>query len=93
MTSTIRLLLAQIARFEKQHKAGLTPSCTALAEFFDTAREARHELDALERGVQPPPPSASSGLMLERVEGVPLRMTLEFAPTARAVLEALPRGA
>lgn len=49
MTANIRILLAQIATFEAQHKAGLNPPVTALAEFFDQARLCRLDLQALDR--------------------------------------------
>lgn len=54
MTGNIRILLAQIATFEAQHKAGLTPPVTALAEFFDTARLAKLDVETFDRGVALP---------------------------------------
>lgn len=95
MTNSMRILLAQIATFEAQHKAGITPPCSALAEFFDTARLARLDVDAFDRGLALPdeaplaPPRAP--LTFDRVdEGVvELRATVPLAPMARAVLERL----
>lgn len=54
MTDSIRRLLAQIATFEAQSKAGLTPLPGELIEFFETAREARRDVRALESGMLPP---------------------------------------
>lgn len=63
MTSNIRILLAQIATFEQQHKAGLNPPCSALAEFFETARLARLDVDAVDRGfVDAPRPLRTVGI-------------------------------
>jgi hypothetical protein len=54
MTNSIRRLLAQIATFEAQSKAGLTPLPGELIEFFETAREARRDVRALDSGMLPP---------------------------------------
>jgi hypothetical protein len=102
MTSNIRILLAQIATFEQQHRAGLNPGCSALAEFFETARLARMDVDAVDRGFEPPgapvkavlpagmpprPTSAAVERLIDQVVELTARVPLPVM--ARAVLDQL----
>ncbi len=92
--TNIRSLLAQIATFEQQHRAGLTPPCSALAEFFETARAARQDVEAIDSGLTSPGaarvPSARP-VALERFDGPAVELTarVPVAVMARAVLEQL----
>lgn len=99
MTTNIRALLTQIARFEKQQLAGVTPPVADLTEFFETARQARLEVAALDAGLRPP---AIGAPLLPPLQSAPLRF-VQLDPTrrvqfpvslplaARIVLEELPR--
>jgi hypothetical protein len=99
---SMRILLSQIATFEMQHRAGLNPSCGALSEFFETAREARRELDAVTAGLVPPPAPAAplsaarhgDELLLEPLgaeEAIRLYADVPVGRVARALLVALGR--
>lgn len=99
MTSNVRILLAQIAVFEQQHRAGLNPPVTALTEFFDQARLVRLDIDALDRGLvaDPAPAFSRRGALLERVgvdddTAVVLRASVPIATVARLVLDELQRA-
>lgn len=103
ITASIRILLAQIATFEQQHRAGLNPPCSALAEFFETAREARLDVEAIDRGLWPgalqgvrqadavPAPAPVTKATFERVGDVRLPGG-EVARFAKALLDALDRS-
>jgi hypothetical protein len=93
MTPSVRILLSQIATFEMQHRAGITPSCGALCEFFETAKEARRELDAVDRGLVPPA-SRVPPLELERLDSadaIRCQVDVPVGRVARALLVALGR--
>lgn len=95
MTSNIRILLAQIGTFEAQHKAGLNPPCTALAEFFETARLARLDVEAFDRELAPPDArrvvTPREPLALERLDdrSVEVFARIPLPVVARAVLNEL----
>lgn len=96
MTGNIRILLAQIATFEAQHRAGLNPPVAALAEFFDTARLARLDLEAFDGGMplaeeRPLRRQSASTPTFERVHGdvVELTARVPLSMMARAVLDQL----
>jgi hypothetical protein len=99
MTSSIRALLAQIATFEAQSKAGLTPLPGEMIEFFETARIARVDVRAFDTGLVPPsedqamPPRAP--VAFEQLEGgvVELTARVPLPSMARAVLDELGRHA
>lgn len=90
MTGNIRILLAQIATFEAQHKAGLTPPVTALAEFFDTARLAKLDVESFDRGMVQPSdrevPSLSAPLQRYDEEMVALITRMPLPLLTRAVI-------
>jgi len=100
VTPSIRVLLSQIATFEQQHRAGITPSWFALAEFFAAAREVQAEVDALDRGLTPPPAAprvgrttSMDGFALEGVDdAVSVRVDVPIGRVARALLVALGRA-
>jgi hypothetical protein len=95
MTTSIRRLLDQIATFEAQNKAGLTPLPGELVDFFQTAREARIDVRVFDTGMTPPPQTEqvppAAPLAFERVEGdsIELRASVPIPVVARAVLDAM----
>ncbi len=94
MTKNIRALLAQIATFEAQSKAGLTPLPVEMVEFFETARLARLDVRAADTGMVPDaaPAPTRAPLALERLEGVlELTARVPLPVMARAVLDELDR--
>lgn len=56
MTPAVRNLLTQIRQFEQLHRAGLVPTVCAMSDFFETAREARADVEAFDRGLTPATP-------------------------------------
>lgn len=96
-TTSLRALLAQIATFEQQQRAGINPGPAALAEFFDTARDARLELDAVDRAGdarQAAPAARPAMANLERLEGdFTIRVSAPLARVAVGVLNELQRVA
>jgi hypothetical protein len=97
MTKNIRALLAQIATFEAQSKAGLTPLPVEMVEFFETARLARLDVRAADTGMVPDAqvPPARDTVTLERLDGQVLELTarVPLPVMARAVLDELDRQA
>jgi hypothetical protein len=94
MTANVRALLAQIATFEAQNKAGLTPLPGELIEFFETARQARLDVRAFDNGMPLPgerPTLEQLASALERVNGdvVELTARVPIGVMARAVLDKL----
>lgn len=97
MTGNVRILLAQIAVLEQQHRAGINPLCTELGAFFDTARLARQDIAAIDAGMTPDPcptrlaPAVVSRTTFERVADVRIPGG-EVARFAKALLDALGRS-
>jgi hypothetical protein len=99
MTTSIRILLAQIATFEQQHRAGLNPGCGALSEFFDTAKQAREDVAAFDHGLTPPSAPSQPTSFVPRAplafepvdEAIQVRVDVPVGRVARALLVALGR--
>lgn len=93
MTQNIRSLLAQIAIFEAQNKAGITPLPGELVEFFETAKLARLDVRAHDTGMAFPGQvhTVSPPLALERLDGrsVEVFARVPLPLIARAVLDEL----
>ncbi len=92
MTADLKILLDTIDRLKAQHRAGITPHYGQLDDLFESAAAVRRDLAAIAAGLTPPAARVSGRLTLEQVQGAPIRMTVEYAQAARAVLEALPRA-
>lgn len=89
MTADLKILLDTIDQLKAQHRAGITPSYGQLDDLFESAAAVRRDLAAIAAGTTPPTRRQSEPLTLERVPSVPIRMTVDSAVMARAVLEGL----
>lgn len=93
MTNSIRRLLTQVATFEAQSKAGLTPLPGEMIEFFETAREARLDVRAFDTGMPPAPRAPQLSTPVERIgDSVELRASVPLSRVARLVLDGLPQA-